>query len=67
MSQPEKLKQIFVHRQEKTRRPRYSYRKTGMWLEAVAEYSLSFSESDQYAYQERQQPLVILITQAKIT
>ena len=33
---------------------------------AEAEYSKSFSESDQSAYQERQQSLVILITQAKI-
>ena len=32
----------------------------------AAEYSESFSESDQSAYQERQQSLVILITQAKI-
>ena len=32
----------------------------------AAEHSESFSESDQSAYQERQQSLVILITQAKI-
>ena len=33
---------------------------------AAAEYSENFSESDQSAYQEREQSLVILITQAKI-
>ena len=33
---------------------------------AAAEYSESFSESDQSTYQELQQSLVILITQAKI-
>ena len=33
---------------------------------AAAEYSENVSESDQFAYQERQQSLVILITQAKI-
>ena len=33
---------------------------------AAAEYNESFSESDKSAYQERQQSLVILITQAKI-
>ena len=33
---------------------------------AEAEYSKSISESDQSAYQERRQSLVILITQAKI-
>ena len=33
---------------------------------AAAEYSESFSESDQSAYKERQQSLVILITQEKI-
>ena len=33
---------------------------------AAAEYSECFSESDQSAYKERQQSLVILITQAKI-
>ena len=32
---------------------------------AAAEYSQSFFESDQSAYQERQQSLVILITRAK--
>ena len=32
----------------------------------AAEYSENFSESDQSAYQERQQSLAILITQAKI-
>ena len=34
-------------------------------MAAAAEYSQSFSESDQSAYQERQQSLVILITRAK--
>ena len=33
---------------------------------AAAEYSERFSESDQSTYQERQQSLVILITQGKI-
>ena len=33
---------------------------------AAAEYSKSFSESDQPPYQEPQQSLVILITQVKI-
>ena len=33
---------------------------------AAAEYSESLFENDQSAYQERQQSLVILITQAKI-
>ena len=33
---------------------------------AAVEYSENFSESDQTAYQEHQQSLVILITQAKI-
>ena len=32
----------------------------------AAEYSERFPESDQSTYQERQQSLVILITQAKI-
>ena len=67
MGRPEKLKHIFVHRQEKTRRLRNGYRKIGMYKNiAAAEYSENFSESDQSAYQERQQSLVILITQAKI-
>ena len=35
-------------------------------LVAAVEYIENFSESDQSAYQERQQSLVILITQAKI-
>ena len=34
--------------------------------EVAAEYSESLFENDQSAYQERQQSLVILITQAKI-
>ena len=33
---------------------------------AASEYSENFSERDQSAYQERQQSLVILITQTKI-
>ena len=33
---------------------------------AAAEYNESFSQSDQSTYQERQQSLVILITQAKV-
>ena len=33
---------------------------------ATAECNESFSESDQFAYQERQQSLVILITRVKI-
>ena len=33
---------------------------------AAAEYSENFSENYQSAYQERQQSLVILITEAKI-
>ena len=35
-------------------------------ISQTAEYSESFSESDQPAYQERHQLLVILITQANI-
>ena len=68
MSQPEKLKQIFVHRQEKTWRWRGGYRKIGMYKDivAAAEYSENFSGSDLFAYQECQQSLVIWITQAKI-
>ena len=67
MSRPEKSKQISVHGQEKTRTWRHGYRKIGMYKDLVAaEYSENFSESDQSAYQERQQSLVILITQAKI-
>ena len=68
MSQPEKSKQIFVHRQEKTRRWRHGYRKIGRYKDIVAatEYSENFSESDLPAYQERQRSLVILITQAKM-
>ena len=68
MSRPEKSKQIFVYRQEKTRRWRHGYRKICMYKDIVtaAEYSENFSESDQSAYQKRQQSLVILITQAKI-
>ena len=68
MSRPKKAKQIFVHRQEKTRRWCHGYRKIGMYKDivAAAEHSENFSENDQSAYQERQQSLVILITQAKI-
>ena len=68
MSRPEKSKQIFVHREEKTRRWHHGYRKISICKDVVAaaEYSKNFSESDQTAYQERQQSLVILITQAKI-
>ena len=64
----EKSKQIFVHRQEKTRRWLHGYHKIGMYkdISAAAEYSENFSENDQSAYQEQQQSLVILITQAKI-
>ena len=48
MGRPEKSKQIFVHRQEKTRRWLHGYRKIGMYKDivAVAEYSENFSESD---------------------
>ena len=67
MGRPEKLKHILVHRQEKTRRWRHGYSKVGMYKNmAAAEYSENFSESDQSDYQERQQSLVIFITQAKI-
>ena len=68
MSQPEKPKQVFVHRQEKSRRWRRGYRKIGMYKDIVAagEYSENFSESNQSAYLEGQQSLVILITQSKI-
>ena len=48
MSRPEKSKQIFVHRQEKTRRWRHGYRKIGIYKDIVAaEYSENFSEGDQ--------------------
>ena len=38
----------------------------GKYIVVAAEYSKRFCESDQSAYQERQQLLMILITQAKI-
>ena len=38
----------------------------GKYIVAAAEYNKSFCESDQSAYQERQQSPMILITQAKI-
>ena len=56
------------HRQEKTRRGVTVTVKLacGKDIVAAAEYSESFSETDQSAYQERQQTLAILITQTKI-
>ena len=57
MSRPEKSKQTFVQRQERTRRWRYGYRKIDkserVHVIAVSEYSESFSENDQSTYQER--------------
>ena len=52
MSRHEKLKQVFVHRKEKTRRWRQGYRKIGMYKDIVAasEYSENCSESEQSAY-----------------
>ena len=69
MSRPGKSKQMFVHRQEKKHEDGVTVTvklARDKDIVAAAEYSESFSESDQSAYQERQQPLVILITEAKI-
>ena len=67
MSRPKKSKQIFVHRQGKTQRFTVTVKLAcGKEIVAAAEYSKSFCENDQCAYQERQQSLMILITQSKI-
>ena len=67
MSRPKKSKQIFVHRQGKTQRFTVTVKLAcGKEIVAAAEYSKSFGENDQCAYQERQQSLMILIIQSKI-